>query len=46
MSLHGIKIPQYELALKMQGGLMREGGGGVFAGHYGKSVAYVPNGSM
>ena len=23
-----IKIPQYEFALKMQGGLMREGGGG------------------
>ena len=22
----GIKIPQYEFALKMQGGLMREGG--------------------
>ena len=23
--MHGIKIPQYEFALKMQGGLMREG---------------------
>ena len=23
-----IKIPQYKFALKMQGGLMREGGGG------------------
>ena len=34
--MHGIKIPQYEFALKMQGGggLMREGGG-IFAGHYG-----------
>ena len=32
-----IKIPQYEFALKMQGGLMREGGGGIFAGHYGNS---------
>ena len=27
--MHGIKIPQQEFALKMQGG------GGVFAGHYG-----------
>ena len=32
--MRGIKTPQYEFALKMQGGLMREGGG-VFAGHYG-----------
>ena len=24
--MRGIKIPQYEFALKMQGGLMREGG--------------------
>ena len=33
--MRGIKIPQYEFALKMPGGLMREGGGGgVFAGHY------------
>ena len=32
--MSGIKIPQQEFALKMQGGLMREGGG-VFAGHYG-----------
>ena len=31
--MRGIKIPQYEFALKMQGGLMHEGG--VFAGHYG-----------
>ena len=31
----GIKIPQQDFALKMQGGgLMREGGGGIFAGHY------------
>ena len=29
-----IKIPQHEFALKMQGGLMRKGGG-VFPGHYG-----------
>ena len=25
--MRGIKIPQYEFALKMQGGLMCEGGG-------------------
>ena len=31
--MRGIKIPQYEFAPKMQGGLMHEGG--VFAGHYG-----------
>ena len=31
--MRGIKIPQQEFALKMQEGLMREGG--VFAGHYG-----------
>ena len=24
--MRGIKIPQYEFALKLQGGLMREGG--------------------
>ena len=37
MSVHNEihKIPPQELALKMQGGLMREGRGGVFAGHYG-----------
>ena len=29
-----IKIPQQDFALKMPGGLMREGGG-VFVGHYG-----------
>ena len=33
--MHWIKIPQQEFALKMQGGLMREGVGGVFVGHYG-----------
>ena len=27
-----IKIPQYEFALKMQGGLMRKGGGGRICG--------------
>ena len=34
--MSGIKIPQQDFALKMQGGrgLMCEGGG-VFAGHYG-----------
>ena len=32
--MRGIKIPQQDLALKMPGGLMHEGGG-VFAGHYG-----------
>ena len=26
--MRGIKIPQQEFVLKMQGGLMREGGGG------------------
>ena len=31
--MRGIKIPQYEFALKLQGGLTREEGG-VFAGHY------------
>ena len=30
-----IKIPQQDYALKMQGRLMCEGGGGIFAGHYG-----------
>ena len=32
--MRGIKIPQYEFALKMQGGLCSRGGG-VFVGHYG-----------
>ena len=32
--MRGIKIPQQDFALKMPGGLMREGGG-LFAGHYG-----------
>ena len=31
--MRGIKIPLQDFALKMQGGLMRKGGG-VFAGHY------------
>ena len=31
--MRGIKILQQDFVLKMQGGLMREGG--VFAGHYG-----------
>ena len=30
--MHGIKIPQQDFALKIQG---RGGGGGLFAGHYG-----------
>ena len=34
--MRGIKIPLHDFALKMQGGLMREGG--VFAGHYGMLV--------
>ena len=34
-----IKIPQYEFALKMQEGLMREGG--IFAGHYGINVYFI-----
>ena len=33
--MRGIKIPLQDFALKTLGGLMREGGGGVFAGHYG-----------
>ena len=33
--MRGIKIPLQDFALKMQGGLMHEGGGGVFVGHYG-----------
>ena len=33
--MRGIKIPQQDFVLKMPGGLMREGGGGIFAGHYG-----------
>ena len=34
--MRGIKIPQQDFALKMQGGLCARGGGGsVFAGHYG-----------
>ena len=36
--MRGIKIPLQDFALKMQGGIMHEGG--VFAGHYGKS--FVP----
>ena len=32
--MRGMKIPQQDFALKMPGGLMREGG--VFAGHYGR----------
>ena len=31
--MHGIRTPQQEFVLKMQEGLMREGG--VFAGQYG-----------
>ena len=30
---------QQDFALKMQGGLMREGGGGIFAGHYGNTLS-------
>ena len=37
--MRGIKIPQHEFALKMQGRLMREGGV-IFAGHYGISTAH------
>ena len=36
--MHGIKIPQHDFAIKMQGGHMREGG--VFAGHYGILLSY------
>ena len=30
--MYGIKTPQQDFALKMQGGLMREGGGGHICG--------------
>ena len=33
--MRGLQIPQQDFALKCRRGLMREGGGGVFAGHYG-----------
>ena len=33
--MYGIKIPQQDFALKMQGGLTCMCEGGVFAGHYG-----------
>ena len=33
------KVPMQELELKMQGGLMREGGG-VIAGFYGTCIKY------
>ena len=42
--MRGIKIPLQDGALKMPGGLMREGGGGgggVFAGHYGSFSRYT-----
>ena len=39
--MHRIKIPQQDFVLKMQRGLMREGGGGVFAGHYGNFISGV-----
>ena len=35
--MRGIKIPQQDFALKMPGGLMREGG--IFARHYGTNKA-------
>ena len=38
--MRGIKIPQQDFALKMLGGLMREGGD-VFAGHYGNSFHFT-----
>ena len=37
--MRGIKIPQQDFALKMQGGLCARGG--VFAGHYGKCLVYM-----
>ena len=37
--LHGIKTPQQDFALKMQGELMRERG--VFVGHYGTGEVYI-----
>ena len=40
--MRGIKIPQYEFALKMQGGLMREGGkGGKGGGRICGTVRYL-----
>ena len=44
--LCGMKIPQYEFVLKMQGGLCARGGGGgggVFAGHYGITHTTKPH---
>ena len=41
--MRGIKIPQQDFALKIQGGLMGEGGGGVFAGHYGTCKLHSSN---
>ena len=32
--MHGIKFPQQDFALKMQGAYALGGGGGVFVGHY------------
>ena len=42
--MRGIKIPLHDFALKMQGGLMREGG--VFAGHYGNCMTFGSVGVM
>ena len=42
--MRGIKIPLHDFALKMQGGLMREGRG-VFAGHYGIYISHGPHGN-
>ena len=43
--MRGIKIPQQDFALKLPGGLMREGG--VFSGYYGiiKLVKIWPGGT-
>ena len=37
--MRGIKIPLQDIALKMQGGLMREGGGGAYLRD---TTVYVP----
>ena len=43
--MRGLKIPQYEFALKMQGGLMREGGGGGGGAYLRDTTVYRASGS-
>ena len=41
--MRGIKIPQQDFALKMQGGLMREGRGGGVGWHICGTLRYIPH---